>query len=66
MAAAKMTQTQLVAKIADAASSTDEDRALKDRHRAMWALGDYPALATNVISSLGPALVALPLAICCE
>lgn len=42
----------------NAASSTDEDRALKDRHRAMWALGDYPALATNVISSLGPALVA--------
>lgn len=42
----------------NAASSTDEDRALKERHRAMWALGDYPALATNVISSLGPALVA--------
>ncbi len=42
----------------DAASSTDEDRALKERHRAMWALGDYPALATNVVSSLGPALVA--------
>ena len=41
-----------------AASSTDEDRALKERHRAMWALGDYPALATNVISSLGPTLVA--------
>ena len=42
----------------NAASSTDEDRALKERHRAMWALGDYPALATNVVSSLGPALVA--------
>lgn len=42
----------------DAVSSTDEDRALKERHRAMWALGDYPALATNVVSSLGPALVA--------
>lgn len=40
-----------------AASPIDEDRALKERHRAMWALGDYPALATDVISSLGPTLV---------
>ena len=39
----------------DAASA---DRALKARHRAMWALGDYPAIATEVIPELGPELVA--------
>jgi SAM-dependent methyltransferase len=33
------------------------DKALKARHRALWALGDYPAVATHVISDLGPALV---------
>lgn len=35
----------------------DADRALKDKHRAMWALGDYPALAAEVIADLGPTLV---------
>ena len=30
---------------------------LKARHRAMWALGDYPTVATEVIPSLGPVLV---------
>jgi len=34
------------------------DRALKAKHRAMWALGDYPAVATRVIPELGPVLVA--------
>lgn len=34
------------------------DRALKAKQRAMWALGDYPALAHDLISSLGPILVA--------
>jgi SAM-dependent methyltransferase len=34
------------------------DRALKARHRAMWALGDYPSVASQVIPELGPALVA--------
>ena len=33
------------------------DRALKAKHRAMWALGDYPAVATEVIPTLGPVLV---------
>jgi SAM-dependent methyltransferase len=33
------------------------DRALKARHRTMWALGDYPAVAAQVIAELGPALV---------
>ena len=34
------------------------DRALKAKHRAMWALGDYPAVAADVIPELGPVLVA--------
>jgi SAM-dependent methyltransferase len=33
------------------------DRALKDRHRATWALGDYPALATDLVWDLGKILV---------
>jgi len=33
------------------------DRALKAKHRAMWASGDYPALASDIISELGPILV---------
>ena len=33
------------------------DQALKARHRAMWALGDYHAVATEIIPSLGPVLV---------
>lgn len=37
---------------------TEEDRALKAAHRAMWALGDYPALADELIPDLGRALVA--------
>jgi SAM-dependent methyltransferase len=38
--------------------ATAGDRALKARHRAMWALGDYPAIAAEVIPELGPELVA--------
>lgn len=33
------------------------DRELKTKHRAMWALGDYPAVASQIIPSLGPVLV---------
>ena len=33
------------------------DRELKAKHRAMWALGNYPELAAELISTLGPALV---------
>jgi SAM-dependent methyltransferase len=40
-----MTQTQI------------DDTALKAKHRAMWSMGDYPAVATEVIAALGPALV---------
>lgn len=33
------------------------DFELKARHRAMWALGDYPAVAADVIPDLGSVLV---------
>lgn len=35
----------------------DGDAALKAKHRAMWALGDYPAVAAEIIPELGEALV---------
>ena len=35
----------------------EADRALKARHRAMWALGDYPQLVHDLIAPLGPRLV---------
>ena len=37
--------------------SADDDRALKARHRAMWALGDYPRLAADLLPELGRTLV---------
>lgn len=39
------------------ATSSDTDRALKAKHRAVWASGDYPAVADEVIPSLGAVLV---------
>jgi len=39
------------------ATTAQADPALKARHRAMWALGDYPALADDLIWDLGPVLV---------
>lgn len=33
------------------------DAELKARHRAMWAMGDYPAVAADVIPKLGSVLV---------
>jgi SAM-dependent methyltransferase len=35
----------------------EADRTLKAKHRAMWALGDYPAVARDVIPDLGAVLV---------
>lgn len=32
------------------------DLALKQRHRAMWALGDYPAVVSDLVGGLGPVL----------
>ncbi|NPC97772.1 class I SAM-dependent methyltransferase [Nocardioides sp. zg-DK7169] len=34
------------------------DAAVKEKHRVMWASGDYPRLVTDLITDLGPALVA--------
>jgi SAM-dependent methyltransferase len=41
----------------DTTTTTDADRALKAKHRAMWAQGDYAAIASDIIPSLGVALV---------
>ena len=35
----------------------DADRQLKTKHRALWASGDYPAVATQLIPDLGRRLV---------
>lgn len=35
----------------------EADKALKAKHRAMWASGDYPTLAHDLIWSLGPRVV---------
>jgi SAM-dependent methyltransferase len=39
-------------------TTATEDQALKARHRAMWALGNYHAVTTEIIADLGPTLVA--------
>ena len=36
----------------------EADRRLKTKHRALWASGDYPAVAAELIPELGPRLVA--------
>ena len=38
-------------------TDTAEDKSLKARHAALWALGDYAAVASEVIAPLGPILV---------
>ncbi|QCD56591.1 class I SAM-dependent methyltransferase [Streptomyces hawaiiensis] len=38
-------------------SEAEADRALKSKHRAMWAQGDYPSLAAEIIPELGAILV---------
>ena len=37
--------------------ATDADRELKAKHRALWASGDYAAVAAELIPELGPELV---------
>jgi ubiquinone/menaquinone biosynthesis C-methylase UbiE len=37
--------------------TVEADQALKAKHRAMWASGDYPAVAAEVIPDLGAILV---------
>ncbi|WP_374778023.1 class I SAM-dependent methyltransferase [Streptomyces sp. NBC_01310] len=41
----------------EASEAAQADRTLKARHRAMWALGDYPSVASHVIPELGSVLV---------
>src|SRR4029078_12141679 len=38
-------------------NTAEAARALKAKHRAMWAFGDYPAVVTDLVSPLGPVLV---------
>ena len=42
----------------DTIDAITADRALKARHRTMWALGDYPTVASQLIPDLGRVLVA--------
>jgi ubiquinone/menaquinone biosynthesis C-methylase UbiE len=42
--------------MATPARGTADDHALKARHRAIWALGDYPAMATELVPELGQIL----------
>jgi SAM-dependent methyltransferase len=37
--------------------ANEADRALKAKHRAVWALGDYASVAGEIIPELGPILV---------
>jgi SAM-dependent methyltransferase len=39
------------------ASITDSDRDLKERHRTMWASGNYPEMVDTFLLPLGPRLV---------
>jgi len=43
--------------MSDAIDAGEADRALKAKHRAIWALGNYPAVASEVIADLGTILV---------
>jgi len=43
--------------IPTAITTTPEDQALKAKHAAMWASGNYPAVADEVVWSLGGVLV---------
>ncbi|WP_460072556.1 class I SAM-dependent methyltransferase [Streptomyces sp. YKOK-I1] len=43
--------------MSESSEAAQADRALKAKHRAMWALGDYALVATDVIPDLGPVLV---------
>src|SRR4029079_14709222 len=38
-------------------NTAEAARALKAKHRAMWAFGDDPAVVTDLVSPLGPVLV---------
>src|SRR3954451_15756538 len=48
-----MTTTEPVS----APDERDADRELKAKHRALWASGDYPAVAAELIPGFGPEIV---------
>lgn len=37
--------------------AAEADLALKAKHKAMWAMGDYPAVSSDLIAEFGPILV---------
>jgi SAM-dependent methyltransferase len=39
-------------------NTTTVDRELENKHRAVWALGDYPTIAEEIVAPLGPEIVA--------
>ena len=39
--------------MSDVIDAVAADRALKTKHRAVWALGDYPSVAAEMIPTLG-------------
>jgi len=43
--------------MSDVMDEVEADRALKAKHRTMWASGDYAAVAAEVVGALGPVLV---------
>ena len=47
----------MTAQASTPSSDHDADRLLKGRHRALWASGDYPSVAADLIPHLGPRLV---------
>ena len=38
-------------------AATESDRGYESKHRALWALGDYTSVGTEVVAPLGPVLV---------
>jgi SAM-dependent methyltransferase len=38
-------------------AATETDRGYEDKHRALWALGDYTTVAAEIVAPLGPVLV---------
>jgi ubiquinone/menaquinone biosynthesis C-methylase UbiE len=53
-----MTTTTSPAAVTAVTDAAAADAALKAKHRAMWASGDYPALARELVEPLGEILVA--------
>src|SRR4051794_32976398 len=53
----RMTSTIQAPRHVPAADRGEADQALKARHRTMWALGDYSAVASEIIAGFGPILV---------